>query len=92
MEEGDFIVAEIQSANMDKTFNLHTRNVKYGKLQPGIFLQAPFKLIKKQKHHMLAIQYKETTVGVILGNNGNIWISGRNRTIKEIEAKDMDKN
>lgn len=41
---------------------------------------------------MLAIQYKETTVGVILGNNGNIWISGRNRTIKEIEAKDMDKN
>lgn len=32
MQEGDYIVAEIQSTNMDKTFNLHTRNPKYGKL------------------------------------------------------------
>lgn len=32
MQEGDYVVAEVQSANMDKSFNLHTRNPKYGKL------------------------------------------------------------
>lgn len=82
MEEGDTIVAEIQSINMDKTFNLHTRNPKYGKLEPGVLLQVPHKLVKKQKHHILAIAHKEATVGVILGNNGNIWLSGMNRIAK----------
>ena len=67
---------------MDKTYNLHTRNPKYGKLEPGVFLQVPHKLVKKQKHHLLNIQHKETAVGMILGNNGNIWFSGVNRLAK----------
>ena len=32
MEEGDYIVTEVQSANNDRTVNLHTKNPKYGKL------------------------------------------------------------
>lgn len=32
MQEGQVIVAEVQMANADKTYNLHTRNPKYGKL------------------------------------------------------------
>jgi len=35
MQEGDLIVAEVHSLNADKTFNLHTRNPKYGRLEPG---------------------------------------------------------
>lgn len=32
MQECDMIVAEVHSLNQDGTFNLHTRNPKYGKL------------------------------------------------------------
>lgn len=53
MEEGDIIVAEVQSSNNDKTVNLHTRNPKYGKLESGVFIEVPHKLVKKQKHHMI---------------------------------------
>ena len=35
MQEGDLIVAEVHSVNNDKTYNLHTRNPKYGRLEPG---------------------------------------------------------
>ena len=89
MQEGDYVVAEVQSTNMDQSFNLHTRNPKYGKLEPGIFVQVPHKLIKKQKHHFLTItapSLENSQTGIILGNNGNIWLSGLNRN-----AKDTDK-
>lgn len=72
-------------ANADKTYNLHTRNPKYGKLEPGVLLQVPHKLIKKQKHHFItfsAPSTPEATVGIVLGNNGNIWLSGLNRNAK----------
>ena len=88
MEEGDIIVAEVQSTNNDKTVNLHTRNPKYGKLEPGVLIPVSHKLIKKQKHHMLEIN----DVGMILGNNGNIWLSGFNRTVKESDIKEAQKN
>ena len=78
MQEGDIIVAEVQSSNNDKTVNLHTRNPKYGKLEPGVLLEVPHKLVKKQKHHMICIN----GVGIVMGNNGSIWISGLNRTAK----------
>lgn len=38
MEENDYIVAEVQTSNADKTYNLHTRNPKYGKLEAGVLL------------------------------------------------------
>ena len=31
-QENDLVCAEIHSVNNDKTINLHTRNVKYGKV------------------------------------------------------------
>lgn len=31
-------------------------------------------------------------VGIVMGNNGNIWISGLNRTAKETDLKEMEKN
>lgn len=38
MQEGDLIVAEVHSVNNDKTYNLHTRNPKYGRLEPGMLV------------------------------------------------------
>jgi exosome complex component RRP4 len=85
MQEDDYIVAEVQTANADKTYNLHTRNPKYGKLEPGILIEVSHKLIKKQKHHFITFSAPwspESVVGIVLGNNGNIWLSGLNRNIK----------
>lgn len=42
------------------------------------------KLIKKQKHHFLT--FEPGNIGIVLGNNGNVWISALNRN-----AKDTDK-
>jgi exosome complex component RRP4 len=78
MQEGDMIVAEVQSLNNDRTVNLHTRNPKYGKLEPGTLVCLSHKLVKKQKHHMIQLN----DVGMILGNNGNIWLSAYNRTAR----------
>lgn len=88
MQEGDYVVAEVQSTNMDKSFNLHTRNPKYGKLEAGVFMQVSHKLIKKQKHHFLTIDAPDSEnseVGIIMGNNGNIWLSGLNRNSKDTD-------
>ena len=38
IQEGDLVVAEVHSVNNDKSYNLHTRNPKYGKLEPGVLV------------------------------------------------------
>lgn len=75
MQEGDLIVAEVHSVNNDKTFNLHTRNPKYGRLEPGVLVQLSPRQIKRQKHHIISIG----KIGVILGNNGNVFLSNFKR-------------
>lgn len=76
MQEGDLIVAEVHSVNNDKTYNLHTRNPKYGRLEPGILVELAPRQIKRQKHHMISL-FK---LGIILGNNGNVYISNFRRS------------
>jgi len=78
MQEGDLIVAEVHSVNNDKTFNLHTRNPKYGRLEPGVLVEVSHRQIKRQKHHMITIG----KVGIVFANNGNIYLSNfrRNET------------
>lgn len=76
MQEGDLIVAEVHSVNNDKSYNLHTRNPKYGRLEPGTLVQASHRQVKRQRHHMVTIG----SVGLILGNNGNIYLSNFRRS------------
>lgn len=75
MQEGDLIVAEVHSVNNDKSYNLHTRNPKYGRLEAGTLVQASHRQVKRQRHHMVTIGL----VGLILGNNGNIYLSNFRR-------------
>ncbi len=71
MQENDMIVAEVHSINADKSCNLHTRNPKYGRLEPGVIVKVQHKQIKRQKYHMISIG----SIGLILGNNGWVWLS-----------------
>lgn len=75
MQEGDLIVAEVHSVNNDKTYNLHTRNPKYGRLEPGALVELAPRQVKRQKHHMISL-FK---LGLILGNNGNLYLSNFRR-------------
>lgn len=89
MQEGDLIVAEVHSVNNDKTFNLHTRNPKYGRLEPGVLVELSPRQIKRQKHHIISIG----KIGVILGNNGNVFLSNfkRNEYVNPKDAIVLEK-
>lgn len=70
--ENDLICAEVHSINNDRTINLHTRNVKYGKLVDGILISVNHAFIKKQKHHFIKLK---NGIDMIMSHNGNIWLS-----------------
>ena len=70
--EDDLISAEIQNISQDGSVSLHTRSLKYGKLENGQFLTVPSELVKRVKHHYL---YLPCGLDVILGKNGGVWIT-----------------
>lgn len=67
---------KIHSINQDKSYNVHTRTQKYGKLEPGLMIQVQHKLIKRQKHHLITLE----NIGIVLANNGNIFLSAYRRS------------
>jgi len=71
--ENDLISAEVQKIMQDSgSIALHTRNLKYGKLEDGQFISVPPSLIKRSKQHFMSLS---CGVDVILGMNGYVWIS-----------------
>mmetsp|Transcript_14139 Transcript_14139/g.24066 ORF Transcript_14139/g.24066 Transcript_14139/m.24066 type:complete len:308 (+) Transcript_14139:2-925(+) len=81
--ENDLISAEVQQFYHDGSMSLHTRNLKYGKLQNGQFLSVPAALIKRGKSHFLSLP---CNVDVIVGNNGYIFISTSPKKGKELDG------
>lgn len=84
LAEDDLLVAEVHSLNNDRTVNLHTRNAKYGRLEPGVLVEVDHKLVKRQKHHMVQLG----DLALILSNNGVLWISNlrRNESLEAFNA------
>jgi exosome complex component RRP4 len=72
LKEGDLISAEVQHVNNDGSLSLHTRSLKYGKLTEGTLIYVPPSLIKRSKNHFHNLL---CGASLILGNNGNVWIS-----------------
>ena len=70
--EGDLVSAEVQGVQSDGSASLHTRSLKYGKLENGLVYQAPACLIPRLKQHSLVL---DCGVDLILGNNGFVWIT-----------------
>lgn len=78
--EGDLLSAEITTNGQ-----LHTRSLRYGKLENGCFLQVPPALIPRRKQHFCTLQINIiptniVDIDVLLGCNGGIWIQ---RTIPQ---------
>jgi len=71
--ENDLISAEIQEVRYDGSLSLHTRSLRYGKLENGQFVAVAPALVKRMKQHMVTLP--ALGVDLILGTNGYIWIS-----------------
>lgn len=85
-EEQDLICAEIQNINAEGIIALHSRSLKYGKLENGQLVVVPSALVRRLPHHYISLPIQ---VDVILGKNGYIWIT---RSIPESwkqESEDM---
>lgn len=72
--EGDLVSAEVQQVMHDGTASLHTRSLRYGKLENGCLVCVPPSLIPRMKQHFATLTLSNATIDVLLGNNGNIWI------------------
>ncbi|KAF8381597.1 exos-2, partial [Pristionchus pacificus] len=72
LKEGDLISAEVQQVQHDGSLQLHTRNLKYGKLAQGISVQVPSYLIKRRKAHFHSLP---CGAAVVIGCNGHVWIA-----------------
>ena len=75
-QEGDLVVAEVQSLFQDGSVGLHTRSLRYGKLRNGALAVVPPVLVRRHKSHFLSLmQLPERGVDLVLGLNGWIWVS-----------------
>ena len=72
LEEGDLISAEIQNISSEGTISLHTRSLKYGKLENGQFISISSVLVKRLPQHYVSLPWN---VDLILGRNGGLWVT-----------------
>ncbi|GMF36639.1 unnamed protein product [Phytophthora fragariaefolia] len=83
--ENDLISAEIQEVRYDGSLSLHTRSLRYGKLENGQFVAVAAPLVKRMKQHMVTLP--GIGIDVILGTNGYIWVS---RSMAALGGDDND--
>ena len=75
-QEGDLVSTEVQAfhggGGAGSSVALHTRSLKYGKLQNGQLVTVPPALVKRLKQHFVALP---CGVEIIIGTNGLLWIT-----------------
>jgi exosome complex component RRP4 len=86
--EGDLLTCEVQQVQKDGALILHTRSLRYGKLDNGVLVTVPPSLVGRRKNHFVTLKRLtpqrndamdteeggEDDVDVYLGLNGGIWI------------------
>ncbi|EEP82061.1 hypothetical protein UREG_06926 [Uncinocarpus reesii 1704] len=98
--EGDLLVAEVQSVHQDGSASLHTRSLKYGKLRNGIFLAVAGMGgagvvrgtgVVRSRRQVWTVPGANggSDIEVILGVNGYIWISKRADAASAVEDGGM---
>jgi len=73
-KEGDLLSAEVQSVQHGTgMLVLHTRSLRYGKLENGCVVSVPPALIVRMKQHFATLP-EYVGIDVLLGKNGMVWI------------------
>jgi len=84
LREGDLVSAEAHKIlSTSNSLMLHTRSVRYGKLENGVVVSVPAKLIPRRKTHYTTIC--DNKFQILLGCNGMIWMQ-RNISSSEDSA------
>jgi exosome complex component RRP4 len=86
-EEGDLLVAEVQSLFGDGSISLHTRSLRYGKLRNGQLVIIARGLVRRLKSHFFSLP---CGVDVIMGLNGYIWISKHVKEADQVGEEGFD--
>ena len=81
--EGDLVSAEVQAFFQDGAMSLHTRSLKYGKLQGGVLVAVAPSLMRRLKQHFHRFDFG---VRAIFGMNGFVWVSA----VREGDAPESD--
>lgn len=55
-KEGDLLTCEVQSVQKDGTLVLHTRSLRYGKLDNGVLITVPPSLVGRRKNHFVTLK------------------------------------
>lgn len=90
LQEGDLVSAEIHKVQpQDGSYMLHTRSIKYGKLENGILVQVPPALMVRRKHHSTILMDKFL---VLWGCNGMVWIQRKMAEATALETNNNNNN
>jgi exosome complex component RRP4 len=73
----------------DGTASIHTRNSRYGKLRNGAIVTIPSVLIKRMQSHFHTLPFG---IDLVLGMNGNIWVSKHAPVSEDGESMYSSKN
>ena len=73
-QENDWISAEVQQQHSDGSLALHTRSLRYGRLEGGVHISIPSGLVQRARTSF--VQFADEGVEVVLGCNGYVWIGG----------------
>ena len=84
-QEGDLVSAEVHNVHNDGTLVLHTRSLRYGKLENGCLVTVPPALMARRKNHFVHL----LGMTVLLGMNGYIWIQ---RALPQAEQEANDQH
>lgn len=71
--EGDLVSAEVQAIQQDGQLILHTRSMRYGKLENGSLISVPPALIRRMPIHFCTLE-PLVNVDILMGVNGSCWI------------------
>ncbi|KAL3762650.1 hypothetical protein ACHAW5_007221 [Stephanodiscus triporus] len=55
-KEGDLLTCEVQQVQRDGTLILHTRSLRYGKLDNGVLVTVPPTLVGRRKNHFVSLK------------------------------------
>jgi exosome complex component RRP4 len=94
LDVGDLVLAEVVSYDRTRDPNLTIREPRLGKLVHGQIIRvSPAKIprIIGRKGSMITMLKKETKCNIMVGQNGLVYISGRNREDERIAALAVQK-
>ncbi|EMD90236.1 hypothetical protein COCC4DRAFT_30255 [Bipolaris maydis ATCC 48331] len=103
-QEGDLLVAEVQSLHQDGTASLHTRSLKYGKLRNGVFtsitgagggILSRKGGVVRSRRQVFTLNTAAGEINIILGVNGYVFVCKHMTTsadAKEVGINSLDES